>query len=71
VICLTGKGTKKRTEYDALIREKGWQTSETVGTRVTLVVTNNLDGDTEKLRKARALTLRIILYDEFDKMLSK
>lgn len=71
VVCLTGKGSRTRSEYEQAAARKGWSCAAAVTSKVTLVVTDNVDGDTVKLKKAKTLGKRVVTYAEFEKILSE
>jgi DNA ligase (NAD+) len=70
VVCLTGKGSRTRSDYEHEITKKGWINVAAVSGKVTLVVTDDLAGTTSKLEKARSLNKKIVTYEEFEQMLA-
>lgn len=69
VVCMTGKGSLTRADYEVAIKRKGWLVVNAVSSKVTLVVTDDITGTSSKMEKARVLGKKIVLYEEFDKML--
>ena len=69
VYCFTGAGHRPRSEYEAICDAKGHSYTENAN-QCDVLVAADPNGNSGKLRKARAKGTRIISYDEFEKMLS-
>jgi DNA polymerase/3'-5' exonuclease PolX len=69
VICLTGKGSKTRAQYENLISQRGWDMAHTVTSRVTILVSSGIES--AKTTKARAMGIKVITYQQLETLLSK
>ena len=52
-------------DLEARILTLGWEIQDTVNKKTTVLVTDNLDSQTSKIKKARDLGIRIMLLPEF------
>ncbi|KGM38841.1 hypothetical protein S1OALGB6SA_1697 [Olavius algarvensis spirochete endosymbiont] len=64
-ICLTGKAPMPRQKLTAVLEELGWLVAVIVTGNTTKVVSDNINGKTTKLKKARELGIEIVSYDDF------
>ena len=68
-MCLTGKGAYSRNVYHTMIEKAGHQVSTTVSKNVTLVITDNLNGSSSTMEKARQEHKKIALYRDLHELL--
>lgn len=67
-VCATGKAPMKRDELIKLMESSGkYRWIDSVGKDTNLLVTDDPQGDSSKLQKARKLGIEIKTYDEFIK----
>lgn len=64
-ICFTGKMPEKRSFYEDLARERGYEPVDTVTATLSLLVADNPSGNSSKLQKARKNNVKIISLTEF------
>lgn len=64
-VCFTGKMPEKRSYYEALAREKGFEPVDTVSRELALLVAADINGSGSKLTKAAKLGIKVIALDEF------
>jgi len=69
-IVLTGKGNRTRSEYATMLSAKNYTLTDGITKAVSIVVTDNVDGTSAKMVKARSEGKRIITYDELDALLA-
>ncbi len=67
-VCFTGKMPEKRSYYEALAREKGFDPADAVTASLSLLVTAEADSSSSKAVKARKAGVRIVTLDEFLRM---
>ena len=67
-ICITGSLTRKRSEIENYIREKGGIVSSSVGKTTDFLLTNDEEGTSSKFKKAIKLEVPIITEDDFFKL---
>jgi len=65
VLCLTGTAPMPRKALIATLEEKGWTVNSTVTQHTTKVLCDNEQGNSTKLKKARAEGIAIQSYQEF------
>jgi len=64
-ICMTGKGPMGRKELAGLLEKHGYTVSSSVTQGTTLLLTDNPDGNSSKLQKARKQETPIKSYEDF------
>ena len=64
-ICFTGRMPEKRSFYENLARDAGYEPVGDAGATLSLLVADDPDGNSSKLRNARKYGTRIISLDEF------
>lgn len=64
-ICFTGKMPEKRSFYEQLAREKGYDPEETVSERTKILVSNDLSSNSGKMKKALKKGIKIITLKEW------
>ena len=64
IVCFTGSGPRPRHELQQWAKEHNWSVSDTVG-RCTVLVCEDPNGNSSKLKKARERGIKIISYHEF------
>lgn len=69
-ICITGSLTRKRSEIENFIREKGGIVSSSVSKTTDYLLTNEKEGTSSKFKKAIKLEVAIITEDDFFKLLN-
>lgn len=65
LICMTGKGPLSRKEIIRIINEKGWEFSSTISKDVKILLCEDPEGDSGKLKKAKKLGIELISYNDF------
>lgn len=65
-ICFTGKGNKKREYYKKIAEQNGYRSVNSVGKDLTYLVTNDLNSNSGKMKKARKYGVQIITYKDFE-----
>ncbi|MCP3968458.1 MAG: hypothetical protein GY750_18970 [Lentisphaerae bacterium] len=68
-ICFTGKMPEKRSYYEKLALEHGYEPSDHVNKELSLLIALNPDGSGGKIKKARAAGVRVMGLDEWLKAL--
>ena len=63
VVCFTGAGPMPRKDLEKFAIDHGYKCTENVG-KCTILVAEDVNGSSSKLKKARAKGIRIINYDE-------
>lgn len=64
-VCITGKLSMKRADFEEFLKQKGWELSNTVTKSVSYLITNALDSNTSKNRKADELGIQKVTEEEF------
>ena len=64
-VCFTGKMPEKRSFYEALARERGYDTADSVTGNLSLLVAADPAENSSKLVKARKLGVKILALEEF------
>ena len=64
-ICITGTLSRKRSEIEAFIRDKGGIVSSSVSKDTDFLMTNDENGTSSKFKKAIKLEVKIISEDDF------
>lgn len=64
-ICMTGKGPIGRKELSSLLESKGFIVSSSVTQATAMLLTDNPDGNSSKLQKARKQKIPIRTYEDF------
>lgn len=67
-VCFTGTGELGRKEYDVIAKEKGLTPTSSVNAKLTYLVTNDLESNSGKMKKARKGGVNIISYEAFMEM---
>ncbi|MBE6367864.1 MAG: hypothetical protein E7052_08165 [Lentisphaerae bacterium] len=67
-ICFTGKMPEKRSFYEALAREKGFRSVDSVTKDLSVLVAADVNDSSSKLQKARKLNIKIMALEEFLQM---
>jgi len=65
-ICFTGKADKKRSELISEAKKIGYEFINKVSKNLDILVTNDLNSDTSKMKKARKYGVKIITYSDFE-----
>ena len=64
-VCFTGKMPEKRSFYEELAKNKGFQAVDSVSKELSLLVAADLASGSSKLTKAAKLGIRVVKLDEF------
>ena len=64
-VCFTGKMPEKRSYYEALARERGYEPADSVTSSLTLLVAADVNDSSSKLVKARKLGVQILALEDF------
>lgn len=64
-VCMTGKGPKKRDEFIADIESKGYEFSSSVTKDTNILICEDVEGGSGKLKKARENGTKLMSYEEF------
>ncbi|MGL1894592.1 MAG: hypothetical protein OCD02_23405 [Spirochaetaceae bacterium] len=64
-ICMTGKGPLSRKELETIIVEKGWEFSSTMTKEVKILLCEDIEGESSKLKKAKKLGIELMSYNNF------
>ena len=64
-ICLTGKAPIPRRRLTTALEELGWSVADMVTKNTMKVVSDDINGKSTKLKKARRLGIEILSYDDF------
>ena len=64
-VCFTGKMPEKRSFYEALARERGYEPADAVTSTLTLLVAADVNDNSSKLVKARKLGIKILALQDF------
>jgi len=70
-ICMTGKGKLPRTQLKELCLKKNYYVKDSVTKDISLVIANDINSQSLKIRKAKELGIQIVSYDDFEKYLTK
>ncbi len=65
IVCMTGSGPKTRSELADDIAQRGYEFSENLTQDTDILLTDNPEGSSSKLEKARKYSTRIMTYDDF------
>lgn len=65
LICFTGKADRGRSELESIAETKGFTSTNSVSKDLAILVTNNVNSNTSKMKKAREKGTKIITYDQF------
>ena len=66
LICFTGKADQPRGKLNQLAESKGLTPTNSVSKELSILVTNNLNSNSSKMKKARAKsTIQTMTYDQF------
>ena len=65
VVCMTGKGPMSRSKLQEKLEEMGYEATNSVTSSTTILLCDNPNGTSGKLKKARKLGVQIVSYDEF------
>ena len=64
-ICFTGKMPEKRSFYEALAQEHGYEPADSVNADLSVLVCMDVNENSSKLKKARKLNTRIVQLDDW------
>jgi len=64
-VCFTGKMPEKRSFYETLARERGYEPADSVTSNLTLLVAADVNDSSSKLVKARKLGIKILSLEGF------
>ena len=64
-VCFTGKMPEKRSFYETLARERGYEPADSVTSNLTLLVAADVNDSSSKLVKARKLGIKILSLEDF------
>lgn len=70
-VCATGSAPMKRDELKKLLIEKGYQWSDDVKSNTGILLTDDINGDSSKLKKAKKNGITIKTYNDFFKEIKK
>lgn len=70
-VVITGQLSKSRTEYTKFLKEHDIQVSSSVTKNTNYVITDNPNGTSTKLKKAKELTIPIISEQQMDELIRK
>ncbi len=65
LVCMTGKGPLPRKELIQIIEDRGWEFSSTISKDVNILLCEDPEGDSSKLKKAKKLGIKLMSYNEF------
>lgn len=65
LICMTGKGPLPRKEIIAIIESKGWEFSSSVTKDVKILLCEDPNGESSKLKKAKKQGIELLSYKDF------
>lgn len=66
LVCFTGKADQPRNKLNSLAETKGLTPTNSVSKELSILVTNNLNSNSSKMKKARVnRTIQIMTYDQF------
>lgn len=65
LICFTGKADRGRNELNSIAETKGFIPTNTVSNELAILVTNDVNSNSSKMKKARAKGTKIITYEQF------
>lgn len=65
LVCMTGKCDIPRKELTNLVNNKGYEVTSSVTKSTTILLTNDINGSSSKLVKARKLGVEVRTYEEF------
>lgn len=68
-VCATGASEIKRKDLIELLEENGYQWIDSVGKETDILLTDDINSDSSKMKKARKLGIKLITYSEFLKTL--
>jgi DNA ligase (NAD+) len=63
-VCATGTAPIKRKELIEILEEKGYQWIDSVGKETDILLTDDVDSDSSKMKKAKKLGIKIMTYKE-------
>lgn len=66
-VCMTGTGPKSRKEIISDIESKGYEFSSSVTKDTDILLCDNVNGTSSKIKKARAYNVQIMTYSDFFK----
>jgi len=64
-ICLTGKAPMPRQKLTEGLEKLGWTVTNMITKKTTKLISDDIDGKSAKLKKARELSIEILNYDDF------
>jgi DNA ligase (NAD+) len=64
-VAMTGKGPAGRKELVAMIEQMGYSFSETVTSETDILLCENPEGESSKLKKASKIGVKLISYSDF------
>ncbi len=70
-ICFTEKNDKPRSYWVKLAENKGFNFIKSITREVNILVTNDVNGNTNKIKKAKKYGCKIITYEQFQQLLEK
>ncbi len=65
LVAMTGKGPAGRKELTARLEDMGYEFSSTVSGEINILLCEDPEGGSSKLKKAEKLGIKLISYDEF------
>jgi len=66
LVCFTGKADRPRNELNQIAESKGLLPTNTISNELSILVTNNINSNSTKMKKARNKpTIQIITYEQF------
>jgi DNA ligase (NAD+) len=65
LVCMTGKGPLSRKDVISIIEQKGWEFSSSISKSVKILLCENPDGESSKLKKAKKLGIELMKYEDF------
>lgn len=70
-ICFTGAGTRKREEYFSIVESKGHVPGKTLTKKTHILVTDNPNKVSNKMKDAQKFGTKIISYEQFEQLVGK
>lgn len=71
IVCFTGKLPQPEKIYKAILEEKGWVVKDSVSKDLTYLVTEDINTNSGKGKRARELGIRIITTEELMKIIGE
>jgi DNA ligase (NAD+) len=66
-VCMTGSGPKGRKDLIKDIEEKGYEFIDSINKETNILLCDDINGSSSKIKKAKSLGIKILTYNEFFK----